>query len=133
MARHVRKGDTVIVTAGNDRGVTGEVLRVLPKRDRVVVQGVNVRAKHIKPSQTNPQGGVVHREMPIHISNVSPVVDGAPTRVRWETRPDGSKARVAVRGGKALHSLRGPAKKATTKKTTKKKTTKKSAKKKTTR
>ncbi len=108
MARHILKGDTVIVTAGNDRGATGEVLRVLPRECRVVVQGVNVRAKHLKPSQANPQGGIVRREMPIHLSNVSPVVDGKPTRVRWEIRDDGSKVRVAVRGGKELHVLHGP-------------------------
>ena len=107
MARHVRKGDQVIVTAGNDRGVTGEVLRMVAP-DRVVVQGVNVRAKHLKPSQTSPQGGILRREMPIHISNVSPVVDGKPTRVRFTIKPDGSKVRVAVRGGKVLHTLRGP-------------------------
>jgi large subunit ribosomal protein L24 len=110
MARHIRKGDMVIVTSGNDRGVTGEVLRVIPKIDRVVVQGINVRSKHLKPSQASPQGGIVRREMPIHISNVSPVVDGKPTRVRFETRDDGSKARVAVRGGKDLHILHGPKK-----------------------
>ncbi len=110
MARHILKGDTVIITAGNDRGATGEVLRVLPSESRVVVQGVNVRAKHLKPSQNNPQGGIVRREMPIHISNVSPVVDGKPTRVRWESREDGSKVRVAVRGGKDLHVLHGPKK-----------------------
>ncbi len=108
MARHIVKGDTVIVTAGNDRGATGEVLRVLPSECRVVVQGVNVRAKHLKPSQANPQGGIIRREMPIHISNVSPIVDGKPTRVRWEIRDDGSKVRVAVRGGKELHVLHGP-------------------------
>lgn len=106
MARHVRKGDVVIVTAGNDRGVTGEVLRVLTKQGRVVVKGVNVRTKHLKPTQANPQGGVVQREMPIHISNVSPVVDGKPTRVRFVTKKDGAKVRVAVRGGKELHTLR---------------------------
>ena len=111
MARHVRKGDQVIVTAGNDRGVTGEVLRMVAP-DRVVVQGVNVRAKHLKPSQTSPQGGILRREMPIHISNVSPVVDGKPTRVRFTIKPDGSKVRVAVRGGKVLHTLRGPKDKA---------------------
>ncbi len=107
MARHIRKGDTVIVTAGNDRGVTGEVLRVIPKTDRVVVQGINVRSKHLKPSQASPQGGIIRREMPIHISNVSPVVGGKPTRVRFEVRKDGSKARVAVRGGKDLHIRHG--------------------------
>ncbi len=107
MARHIRKGDMVIVTAGNDRGATGEVLRMLYKAQRVVVQGINVRAKHLKPTQANPQGGIVHREMPIHISNVSPVVDGKPSRVRWETTDDGSKIRVAVRNGKELHTLHG--------------------------
>ncbi|MCZ6445540.1 MAG: 50S ribosomal protein L24 [Phycisphaerales bacterium] len=108
MPRHITKGDTVIVTAGNDRGATGEVLRVLPKQDRVVVQGINIRAKHLKPTQANPQGGIVRREMPIRISNVSPVVGGKPTRVRFLTKPDGSKVRVAVRGGKELHKLHGP-------------------------
>ena len=111
MARHIRKGDMVIITAGNDRGATGEVMRVIPKTSRVVVQGINVRSKHLKPSQNNPQGGIVRREMPVHISNVSPVVDGKPTRVRWETRDDGSKVRIAVRGGKELHVLRAARKK----------------------
>ena len=108
MARHIRKGDTVIVTAGNDKGLTGEVLRVMPEDSRVVVQGVNIRSKHLKPTQANPQGGIVRREMPIHISNVSPVVDGKPTRVRFETKADGSKVRVAVRDGSVLHTLHGP-------------------------
>ena len=108
MARHIRKGDTVIVTAGNDKGLTGEVLRVMPENSRVVVQGVNIRSKHLKPTQANPQGGIVRREMPIHISNVSPVVDGKPTRVRFETKADGSKVRVAVRDGSVLHTLHGP-------------------------
>lgn len=107
MPRHITKGDTVIITAGNDKGLTGEVLRVFTKQNRVVVQGINVRSKHLKPSQANPQGGIVRHEMPIHISNVSPVVDGKPTRVRFETKKDGSKVRVAVRGGKELHTLHG--------------------------
>jgi large subunit ribosomal protein L24 len=103
MPRHIKKGDTVMITAGNDRGVTGEVLRILTKHGRVVVQGVNIRAKHLKPTQANPQGGIVRREMPIHLSNVSPVVDGRPTRVRFQTQKDGTKARVAVAGDKVLH------------------------------
>ncbi|MDY7108328.1 MAG: 50S ribosomal protein L24 [Planctomycetota bacterium] len=108
MPRHIRKGDTVIVTAGNDKGVTGQVLRVIPAADRVVVQGVNMRSRHLKPTETNPQGGILRKEMPIHISNVSPVVDGKPTRVRFETDKSGAKKRIAVRNGKALHTLRGP-------------------------
>ena len=109
MPRHIRKGDTVIITAGNDRGVTGEVLRIVSDK-RVVVQGVNFRAKHLKATQANPQGGILRREMPIHLSNVSPVVDGKPSRVRFETKPDGTKVRIAVRGGKVLHTLHGPRK-----------------------
>ena len=108
MPRHIRKGDSVIVTAGNDKGVTGEILLVIPDDSRVIVQGVNMRTKHLKPTQDNPQGGTVQREMSIHMSNVSPVVDGKPTRVRFETKADGSKDRIAVRSGKSLHSLRGP-------------------------
>ena len=107
MARHIRKGDMVMVTAGNERGATGQVLRVLTKDDRVVVQGVNMRVKHLKPSQANPQGGIVRREMPIHISNVSPMVGGKPTRVRFETTKEGGKNRVAARDGSVLHELHG--------------------------
>jgi large subunit ribosomal protein L24 len=107
MPLHVRKGDQVMVRAGNDRGRVGEVLRVIPTESRVVVQGVNIRVKHVKPSQRNPQGGLVRREMPIHISNVSPVVDGKPTRVRFQSKPGGGKVRVAARGGAVLHTLRG--------------------------
>ncbi len=109
MPRHIRKGDIVIVTAGEYRGATGEIMRVIPSDSRVVVQGVNKRIKHLKPTQANPQGGRLEREMPIHISNVSPVVDGKASRVRFETKSDGSKVRIAVRGGKELHTLRGPA------------------------
>lgn len=102
MARHVRKGDSVIVTAGSSRGRQGKVLRVVTDKDQVVVEGVNIRTRHVRPSQANPNGGVVHKEMPIHISNVSPVADGKPTRVRFQTRKDGSKVRVAARNGEQL-------------------------------
>jgi|TARA_B100000959_G_scaffold152898_1_gene160215 large subunit ribosomal protein L24 len=88
--------------------MVGEILRVIPDEDRVIVQGVNIRVKHLKPSQANPKGGLLRKEMPIHISNVSPVVDGRGTRVRFEAKDDGSKIRVAVRGGKELSQLRGP-------------------------
>ena len=96
MPRHIRTGDTVMVTAGNDKGAVGEILRVLIKKDRVVVKGVNVRSKNIKPSQTNPKGGVIKQEMPIHMSNVSPVVEGKPARLRFETQKDGAKVRIGV-------------------------------------
>jgi len=108
MPRHVRKGDLVIVTAGNDRGTTGEILAIVEDGDRVLVKGVNMRTKHIRPSQQRPQGSTIRREFPIHASNVSPVVDGKATRVRFPTKSDGTKVRAAVRGGKELHVLHRP-------------------------
>lgn len=108
MARHVKQGDLVQVIAGNDRGKTGRVLKVIPELGRVIVEGVNVHQKHVKPSQKNPQGGRVSREMSIHISNVQPISPstGKPTRVRFEQRDDGSKVRLAVRGGDELSVLK---------------------------
>lgn len=107
MPRHVRKGDTVVVNSGGAKGQTGEVMRILTKTDQVIVKGVNLRTKHVKPTQQNPQGGIITKEAPIHLSNVNPVAEGKPTRVRFETKDDGSKNRVAVRGGKVLGSVRG--------------------------
>src|SRR4051794_15737853 len=106
MARHVRKGDTVVITAGSHKGKVGEIMRVIPDQDRVVVKGINMRTKHLKPTRINPQGGIITKEAPIHISNVSPSVDGKPTRVRFQVRDDGSKVRVAVKGGKVLGTVR---------------------------
>ncbi len=108
MALHVRQGDLVQVIAGNDRGKTGRVLKVIPDEGRVIVEGVNVRQRHVRPSQKNPQGGRISREMSIHISNVQPISPstGKPTRVRFDRRDDGSKVRVAVRGGDELSVLK---------------------------
>lgn len=102
MAKHVRRGDVVMVTSGDDRGRQGKVLRVMPSRGLVLVEGVNVHKKHLRPSQQYPQGGVMHKELPIHISNVSPVVDGKPSRVRFRTEADGRKVRVSAKNGEAL-------------------------------
>ncbi|MFZ4749960.1 MAG: 50S ribosomal protein L24 [Phycisphaerales bacterium] len=110
MPRHIRKGDTVIVTRGASKGVVGEILRIVDEGERVVVKGVNIQTKHVKPTQARPQGTILKEEGPIHASNVSPVVDGKPTRVRFVTKPDGSKSRIAARNGKELHQLRGPRK-----------------------
>ncbi|MEX2673105.1 MAG: 50S ribosomal protein L24 [Phycisphaeraceae bacterium] len=108
MARHVRQGDLVMVNTGNDRGKTGHVLRVDPKKEQVYVEGMNVRKKHVRPTQQNPQGGRIDKEMPIHISNVQPVSpsSGKATRVRFEVKPDGSKVRLAAAGGDMLSTLR---------------------------
>ena len=110
MQRHIRKGDTVIVTRGASKGTVGEILRIVDEGERVVVKGANIQTKHLKPTQARPQGTILKEEGPIHASNVSPVVDGKPTRVRFVTKTDGSKVRVAARGGKELHVLHGPRK-----------------------
>ena len=111
MARHVRKGDQVMITSGSNKGQVGTIMRVItgdePGSERVILKGINLRTKHTRPTRINPQGGIVTREASIHISNVSPVVDGKPTRVRFATKPDGSKVRLAVRGGKELGMVRG--------------------------
>jgi len=111
MPRHIRKGDTVIVTRGASKGVVGEILRIIDEGERVVVKGANIQTKHVKPTQARPQGTILKQEGPIHAANVNPVVDGKPTRVRFVTKPDGSKVRVAARGGKELHVLHGARKK----------------------
>jgi len=102
-----------MVIAGNDRGRTGEVLRVLPDKDRVIVEGINRRFRHVRPSRENQQGGRLEKEISIHISNVQPVSPstGKPTRVRFQTRDDGAKVRVAVKGGDELSVLRKAKKK----------------------
>jgi len=103
-AAKIRKGDTVVVLTGKDKGKTGEVTRSMPKDNKVVVSGVNVHARHRKPSQLNPQGGIERKEAPLHVSNVA-IADpktGAPTRVRFEER-DGKKVRVAAKSGELIN------------------------------
>ena len=106
MARHIKKGDTVIVIAGSDKGRTGKVLRVLLDKDRVVVEGVNRVWKHVRPSQRTPQGGRIQKDAPIHISNVQPVdpATGKGTRIKFEQR-NGEKHRVTIGGGTDLGRL----------------------------
>lgn len=98
-----------MVISGDHKGSTGEILSVDTKNDRVIVKGVNVVTKHMKASRINPQGSVMTREAPLHISKVLPVVDGKPSRVRFSTRKDGAKVRVAVKGGKELGVISRPA------------------------
>jgi len=102
-AAKIRKGDQVVVLAGKDKGRTGEVIRSIPKENKVVVSGVNVHARHRKASQENPQGGIDRKEAPLHVSNVAIVgADGKPTRVRFEER-DGKKVRVAAKSGELIN------------------------------
>jgi large subunit ribosomal protein L24 len=101
-AAKIKKGDRVVVRSGKDKGRTGTVLRVLPKDDKVVVEGVNVAARHRKPTQGNPQGGIERAEAPMHVSKVAVAgADGKPTRVRFEER-EGRKVRVAVKSGEVI-------------------------------
>ena len=104
MAQKIKKGDTVVVLAGKDKGRTGEVVKAMPKEGKVIVSGINVHARHRKPSQTSPQGGIERKEAPLHISNVAIAdpKDGSPTRVRFEER-DGKKVRVAAKSGELIN------------------------------
>jgi large subunit ribosomal protein L24 len=104
MAAKIKKGDRVVVLAGKDKGRQGNVTRVFPTENRVLVEGVNVVQRHTRPSQTNPQGGIVNKEAPIHVSNVACVdpKSGEATRVGF--RMDGDKkVRFAKKSGEVLN------------------------------
>ena len=103
-AAKIKKGDSVVVRSGKDKGRTGTVQTVMPKDGKVVVDGINVIARHRKPSQQNPQGGIDRKPAPMHISKVALAdpKDGKPTRVRFETNKDGRKVRVAVKSGETI-------------------------------
>ncbi|MCL4714899.1 MAG: 50S ribosomal protein L24 [Hyphomonadaceae bacterium] len=101
MAARIRKDDTVIVIAGKDKGRSGRVLKVLPQEERVVVEGVNLAKRHTKPDVANPQGGIIAKEAPLHISNVAlrDPKTGKPTRVGFKVNDKGRKVRVAKGSG----------------------------------
>ena len=102
-ASKIKKGDRVVVLSGKDKGRTGEVTKAMPKEGKVIVSGINVHARHRKPSQTNPQGGIERAEAPLHMSKVAiATADGKPSRVRFEVR-DGKKVRVAAKTGELIH------------------------------
>jgi large subunit ribosomal protein L24 len=102
-SQKIKKGDRVVVLSGKDKGRTGEVTKAMPKESKVLVSGINVHARHRKPSQINPQGGIERKEAPLHISKVAiATADGKPSRVRFEMR-DGKKVRVAAKTGELIH------------------------------
>ena len=101
---HIKKGDTVYVNAGDDKGKTGRVLKVLLEKNRAVVEGVNVVTKATKPNAKNPQGGLVKMEAPIHASNLQ-LVDpksGKATRVGYKVNEDGKKVRISKKSGEEI-------------------------------
>ena len=101
---HIKKNDTVVVLAGEDKGKTGKVLKVLVEKNRALVEGVNMVSKSTKPSAKNPQGGIVKQEAPIHISNLS-LIDpksGKATRVGIKVTEDGKKVRIAKKSGEEI-------------------------------
>lgn len=100
MALHIKKGDMVQIITGDHKGATGKVLRVIPEKNKVVIQGHNIVKKHVRPSRKNPQGGRIHVEQPVHISNVLPVnpKSSRGSRVHYRVEDSGSKKRVASDG-----------------------------------
>ena len=101
---HIKKGDTVYVNAGDDKGKTGRVLSVLVSKGKAVVEGVNMVSKSTKPSAKHPQGGIVKMEAPINVSNLN-LVDpksGKPTRVGYRVNDDGAKVRISKKSGEEI-------------------------------
>ena len=103
MGAKIKKGDSVVVLSGKDKGRTGTVTQVMPKEGKLIVEGINVITRHNKPTQLNPQGGIERTPAPMHISKVAVAdpKDGTPTRVRFEEK-DGKKVRVAVKSGETI-------------------------------
>jgi|TARA_B100002003_G_scaffold175431_1_gene163278 large subunit ribosomal protein L24 len=97
----IKKGDNVRILAGKDRGREGEVTRVLPAGDKVIVEGVNIAKRHQKPTSATMQGGIIDKAMPLHVSNVAVISpsDGKPTRVGYRFDADGVKVRICRRTG----------------------------------
>jgi len=103
---HIRKGDTVQVISGNDKGKRGRVLQVLKESDRLIVEGVRMMKRHTRPTQRDPQGGIVEREAPIQASNtmvICPKTD-APTRIRKKRLDDGRNVRLSAKSGEMISS-----------------------------
>jgi large subunit ribosomal protein L24 len=101
----VKKGDTVLVIAGKDKGAKGKVIQAYPTRDRVLVEGVNRIKKHTRVTQNqrgSQSGGIITQEAPIHVSNVMVVADGKPTRVGKKTTDEGKRVRISRRTGKEI-------------------------------
>jgi large subunit ribosomal protein L24 len=100
---NIKKNDVVKVIAGNNKGKQGKVLKVYVDTSKVIVEGINLRKKHIKPNQKNPQGGIQEKEAPIHVSNVMLLYNGQATRVGYKKLEDGKKVRIAKINGEVVN------------------------------
>ncbi|MAV16189.1 MAG: 50S ribosomal protein L24 [Candidatus Marinimicrobia bacterium] len=100
---NIIKGMNVKVISGNHKGSEGKVLYVLPKKERIIIEGINLIKKHIRPTQENPKGGVVEKEGTIHISNVMVVNDGKTTRLNYKILEDGTKVRISNKTGNQIN------------------------------
>ena len=100
---HIKIGDNVMVVAGNEKGNSGKVLGFNAKRDRATVEGLNIVKKHARPTQDNPQGGIMEKEASIHISNIMLVVSGKPTRVGFKSLDNGKKVKFAKTTGEIIN------------------------------
>ena len=99
----IKKGDTVQIITGSDAGKSGRVIKIFLNKDRVVVEGVNIVKKHARPTQDNPQGGIMEKEASIHISNIMLVVGGKPTRVGFKSLENGKKVKFAKSTGEVIN------------------------------
>ncbi len=105
---HVKTGDKVVVIAGKDKGKEGKIIAAMPAKDRVVVEGVNEVKRHMKPTQSNPQGGIITKSAPIHVSNVM-VIDPKtkePSRIKKVQQNDGSYVRATVKSGTVIDKIK---------------------------
>ena len=99
----IKKGDTVQIISGNEAGKSGRVIKIFPTKDKIVVEGLNMVKKHARPTQENPQGGIMEKEAAIHISNVMFIEGGKPTRIGYKTLDNGRKVKFAKITGEVIN------------------------------
>ena len=99
----IKKGDTVQIITGNDVGKSGRVIKVFPIKEKIIVEGLNMVKKHARPTQENPQGGIMEKEAAVHISNVMILSGGKPTRVGYKVLDDGKKVKFSKKSGEVIN------------------------------
>ena len=99
----IKKGDTVQIISGNEVGKSGRIIKIFHNKNKIVVEGLNMVKKHARPTQENPQGGILEKEAAIHISNVMFIVGGTPTRIGYKTLKDGRKVKYSKRTGEVIN------------------------------